>query len=246
MKQSDDRISRVESDSPDRGLAADKVAVRVILTDDRRLYRESMRLLIESMDPAFDVVEASDADELGRLACENLGCDLVLYNFVTADGQGVEFVTTLTRMLDGIPLIVLSDAGESALMRGVMERGARAYLPPTTAGPVLMAILRLVIAGGTYVPPGMVIGSHATSRGTEERAATGLRREAAIARNFPDLTPRQRNVLALLSQGLSNRDIAGILSMCENTVKAHVKQVMRKLKAENRTQAALMADRIVS
>lgn len=220
--------------------------VRIVLADDRRLCRECLRLLIVSMDPAFDVVEAGNVEEVGRLLEEDPDRSVVLYNLVISDGQGIEFVAKLTGLIGDIPLVVMCDEDDPALMRGSLERGAKAFLPSTTAGPVLMAILRLVVAGGTYAPPNLVLGSVFSREGGDARAVTGVRRETAIARNFPDLTPRQRNVLALLSQGLSNREIADILSMCENTVKAHVKQVMRKLNADNRTRAALMADRVVS
>jgi DNA-binding NarL/FixJ family response regulator len=140
----------------------------------------------------------------------------------------------------------MCDVDDSALMRGALERGAKAFLPSSTPGPLLVAILHLVIAGGVYAPPVMVMGLSANADEAAGRAGTNDRREQLIAENFPALTPRQRHVLALLSQGLTNRDIAGSLDMCENTVKAHVKQVMRKLNAENRTQAALMADRLLA
>jgi DNA-binding NarL/FixJ family response regulator len=111
----------------------------------------------------------------------------------------------------------------------------------------MVAVLRLVIAGGSYAPPAMLLDSPARMALPGPRGGRGQAdRETAIAEHFPILTPRQRSVLALLSQGYMNRDIASALGMCENTVKAHVKQVMRKLNADNRTQAALMADRLVA
>ena len=109
-----------------------------------------------------------------------------------------------------------------------------------------MAVLRLVIAGGTYAPAGMVLGMSPDGPAAAADKRERGDREALIAAHFPQLTPRQRTVLALLSQGYMNRDIARSLGMCENTVKAHVKQVMRKLNASNRTRAALMADRLVA
>ncbi|MEN8198117.1 MAG: response regulator transcription factor, partial [Pseudomonadota bacterium] len=118
--------------------------------------------------------------------------------------------------------------------------------PSSMPGPLMVAILHLVIAGGVYAPPAMVMGLSANTDKAAGQGGTNERREQVIAENFPTLTPRQRHVLALLSQGLTNRDIASSLDMCENTVKAHVKQVMRKLSADNRTQAALMADRLIA
>jgi len=220
--------------------------VRIILADDRRLCRECVKLLIESIDPRLEVVESDSVDQIGALLEQDPGHRVVLYNLVLSDKEGIDFVGILGKSLGDIPLIVMCDTDDGEIMREALERGAKAFLPSTTPGPLLVAILHLVIAGGIYAPPAMVmkISSRATS--AADRARADQRRERVIAENFLMLTPRQRHVLALLSQGLSNRDIAGSLDMCENTVKAHVKQVMRKLCAQNRTQAALMADRLVA
>jgi DNA-binding NarL/FixJ family response regulator len=171
---------------------------------------------------------------------------VVLYNLVITDSAGIDFVGTLSGSIGKTPLVVMCDRDDPELMRGCIERGAKAFLPSTTPGPVLVSVLRLIIAGGLYAPPDLLLKYYDTSMRSATGGQASVRREAAIAENFPMLTPRQRDVLALLSQGQSNRDIAEALNMCENTVKAHVKQVMRKLNADNRTQAALMADRLIA
>ena len=219
--------------------------VRIILADDRRLCRESIKQLIETIDPALDVVEAVDVDRIGPLLEQGTGTSVVLYNLVLVDREGLDFVGTLSKSMGDFPLVVMCDADDNAFMRSVLERGAKAFLPSSTPGPLMVAILHLVIAGGGYAPPAMVMGLSAKANKAARRAGPGATREQVIADNFPTLTPRQRHVLALLSQGLTNRDIASSLDMRENTVKAHVKQVMRKLSADNRTQAALMADRLI-
>jgi len=221
--------------------------VRVIVTDDRRLCRECLRLLIETFDPKIEVAEADDPAQISALLQEDPDYSVVLYNLVLPGDEGIEFVRGLRDSIPDMPLIVLCDFDDPEVMRGVMACGAKAFLPSTTPSPVMVAVLRLVVAGGSYAPPAMLLDS------PERMAEPGLRenrartdREAVIAEHFPILTPRQRSVLALLSQGYMNRDIASALGMCENTVKAHVKQVMRKLSVDNRTQAALMADRLVA
>ncbi|MBE9558238.1 MAG: response regulator transcription factor [Proteobacteria bacterium] len=203
-------------------------------------------MLIETIDPRLDVVEAVDADQIGPLLEQGAGRSVVLYNLVMTDKEGVDFVRTLAGSIGDFPLVVICDADDNALMNEVLERGAKAFLPSSMPGPLMVAILHLIIAGGVYAPPAMVMGLSAKAEEAAGRAGPGAKREQVIAENFPTLTPRQRHVLVLLSQGLTNRDIASSLNMCENTVKAHVKQVMRKLSAGNRTQAALMADRLVA
>ncbi len=219
--------------------------VRVIVTDNRRLCRECLRLLIETFDPSLEVAEADEPAVILQMLHEDPGFSVVLYNLVVRGDEGVDFVRGLRDAVPDIPLIVLCDYDDPAVMRSVMESGAKAFLPSTTPSPVMVGVLRLVIAGGTYVPPNMLLEGSPTSSAAADARARGDR-EALIASHFTELTPRQRDVLVLLSQGYMNRDIASTLGMCENTVKAHVKQVMRKLNASNRTQAALMADRLVA
>lgn len=220
--------------------------VRVIVTDNRRLCRECLRLLIETFDPSLEVAEADDPAEIAAMLGVDPGFSVVLYNLVVRGDEGVEFVRRLRDSVPDIPLIVLCDYDDPEVMRSVMASGAKAFLPSTTPSPVMVAVLRLVIAGGTYAPANMVLAAPpdapAKWAGRHERS----NRHAVVDEHFPQLTPRQRDVLVLLSQGQMNRDIARSLGMCENTVKAHVKQIMRKLGAGNRTQAALMADRLVA
>jgi DNA-binding NarL/FixJ family response regulator len=107
--------------------------------------------------------------------------------------------------------------------------GASAFIPKSAPGQVLINALRVIIAGGTYMPTGVL---------------AALRAEAAPAHG--ELTLRQRRVLELLSTGLSNKRIARELEISEITVKAHVSAIFRKLGVANRMQAGLEARRLLS
>jgi DNA-binding NarL/FixJ family response regulator len=219
--------------------------VRIIVTDNRRLCRECLRLLIETFDPTLEVVEANDPKEILVQLGSSDEQSVVLYNLVLPGEEGLDYVAKLHDSIPDIPLIVLCDFDDPELVAGALYRGAKAFLPSTTPSPVMVAVLHLVIAGGVYAPPGMILSSAAPGPMAGE-VATPAAREASIGKLFPNLTPRQGNVLALLSEGRTNKAIADSLGMCENTVKAHVKHIMRKLLVNNRTEAALMADRLVS
>ena len=174
------------------------------------------------------------------------GPSVVLYNLVMADDAGIQFVRTLADSMGDIPLVVMCDDDDSALMRGVLEHGARGVSALVDARTPYGGLLFIWLSRAVSTRHRIWFWGHSSNADeTTGRSGTNERREQVIAENFPTLTPRQRHVLTLLSQGMSNRDIAGSLNMRENTVKAHVKQVMRKLRADNRTQAALMADRLV-
>jgi DNA-binding NarL/FixJ family response regulator len=113
----------------------------------------------------------------------------------------------------------------------ILRSGARGFLPTSLGLKVLMGALERMRAGGTYVP---LLLTEPVTPGTADWAQETPWRE---------LTRRQRDVLALISEGKSNKLIADALTMTESTVKAHVKQIIKRLHVANRTQAALIASR---
>ena len=114
-------------------------------------------------------------------------------------------------------------------MRRLLKAGASGYIPKTSADPVILAAVQLILNGGVYVPP-LVVGTPAPRSG--EEAISGL-------------TPRQRGVLELLGQGKANKEIGAELGLSEATVKQHVSAILKALNASNRVQAVLLAKQAV-
>lgn len=218
---------------------------RIVVVDKRRLCREGLRLLIQSLDSGFDVFEAKNTAGVGEVRGDDDTSIVAVYTLIDRAENGLDGLRQLTEAYPDIQPVVLCDSADRGLAQAVMAAGAKAFLPSTTPSPVLVAVLRLVVAGGLYVPPPVLLDG-ATASAPQARGAVPRKvREAAIRDAFQQLTARQRSVLALLSEGCTNRAVAEVLDMRENTVKAHVKQIMQKLRVDNRTQAALMADRLV-
>jgi len=216
--------------------------IRVIVTDDRRLCRECLRLLLQTFDPSMDIREADSVESVKDLLGEPVFRHVVVYNLVRPDRAGLQALRDLCAAVAESPVMVLCDSADPDMVRRVLEMGAQAYMPSTLPSPIMLAALDLVIAGGTYAPPELLLAPGAPRAAKAEGVAADGSTDAlesTIAAGFPGLTRRQRSVLVLVARGLSNRAISAELNMCENTVKAHVKQIMRKLEAENRTQAAL-------
>jgi DNA-binding NarL/FixJ family response regulator len=126
------------------------------------------------------------------------------------------------------PIVVVSAVGDPKIMQDVIMGGACAFIPKSAPGQVLINALRVILAGGTYMPTGIV----AALRGGD-------------GTSHSELTLRQRRVLELLSTGLSNKRIARALDISEITVKAHVTAIFRKLGVSNRVQAGLEARRVL-
>jgi len=225
---------------------AEDFPARIIVVDERRLCREGLRLLIQSLDSGFEVFEARNETGVGAFKNSDGAPTVAVYTLVDRARNGLDGLRRLTAAHPDIRPVVLCDNADRDFAQTVMEAGAKAFLPSTTPSPVLVAVLRLVVAGGLYVPPPMLLDGATTSVPHARGAVSREVREAAIRDAFQQLTVRQRSVLALLSEGCTNRTVAEALDMRENTVKAHVKQIMQKLHVDNRTQAALMADRLVT
>jgi DNA-binding NarL/FixJ family response regulator len=156
-----------------------------------------------------------------------------------------------------LPLILLCDSEDIVQVSEALRRGVRGYIPTTFNPRVAVEAMRLVHAGGTFFPASALkqlgnghrqAGLAAAEAGDPSTAACGEPREQADngAELLRELTPRQRDVLLLLCEGKPNKIIAHALHMQEGTVKVHVRQIMKKLKATNRTQVAFLANRVVA
>jgi DNA-binding NarL/FixJ family response regulator len=137
----------------------------------------------------------------------------------------------LLAVAPGTPILVAADCDDRKRALAMIGVGASGFLPTNLSLKVLLAALERVRAGASYVP---LLLTEPETGGDAPEAGTAPWRE---------LTRRQCEVLALISEGLSNKLIAAALTMTESTVKAHVKQIIRRLNVANRTQAALLAAR---
>jgi DNA-binding NarL/FixJ family response regulator len=131
-----------------------------------------------------------------------------------------------------LPIVILSDLEDPNVIVGALDQGARGYIPTTLTLEVAVNALRLVKAGGTFVPASSLIAVRRSVAGT-------VNPEQAGERLF---TARQAAVVEALRRGKANKIIAYELNMRESTVKVHVRNIMRKLKARNRTEVAFMTN----
>ncbi len=206
----------------------------VAIIDHSRLRRECLKLALSHHSPQWRIAELATAEDLVQLVESGEGCDLVLIGAATADHVDLSQLETLRTALSGTPVVVVAEDDNPQRARQILNTGARGFLPASLSLKVLMGALDLVLAGGDYVPSSLIESNPARS----ESWSTGGNRPPEP---WSELTRRQRDVLALISQGKSNKLIADALTMSESTVKAHVKQIIKRLHVANRTQAALMA-----
>jgi DNA-binding NarL/FixJ family response regulator len=204
------------------------------LIDPSRLRRECLKLALGQHNASWRVVDMATAQEAVRLAEAGQNFDLLLLGAATSEHVDLEEIETLRGVLTDTPIVVVAESENPHRARMILKAGTRGFLPTSLSLKVLMGALDLVMAGGVYVPSSLIEPTQ--PRVSAEPAVRGTSREP-----WSELTRRQRDVLGLISQGKSNKLIADALSMSESTVKAHVKQIIKRLHVANRTQAALLA-----
>jgi DNA-binding NarL/FixJ family response regulator len=136
----------------------------------------------------------------------------------------------LSELVPRVPVIVLADKSDADLARTAIRHGAKGYIPCTLGFNIAVEAVRFVLAGGTYVPMDCVL---ATGPGVQASPAS---------QPSGGVTARELAVLRALQRGKPNKVIAYELNMCESTVKVHVRNLMKKLKAKNRTDLAMKAN----
>jgi DNA-binding NarL/FixJ family response regulator len=207
------------------------------LADDHALVREGLKHTLSRLADDVEFREAASATEVLDFIEGDEPIDMALLDLVMPGSNGFEL---LTRVCDGnpeLPVVMLSGSVDPVKMRKALDIGAAGYITKSATAEVMLSALRLVLAGGIYVPPDMLKGDGAAPRTPEEAAPTASPPAVSAA----SLTTRQREVLACLGQGKSNKQIGRELDLSENTVKIHVAAILRALGVDNRTQAAVVA-----
>ncbi len=212
--------------------------MKILIADDHELFRDGLRLVLGELGPDLQVIEASSYDQTLEIANREDGLDLVLLDLVMPGMPWNEGLGALKRRLPKVPVVILSASEERRLVLEAVRLGAAGFIPKTSSSKVMLSALRLVMSGGVYLPPALIDETSVMGGRSAEPAHSELSLDAA------PLTPRQREVLALLGQGKSNKEIARILNLSEGTVKLHVTAILKALNVNNRTGAVVAASRL--
>ncbi len=198
--------------------------MRILVVDDHPLFRSGIAGVIADLAAAVETTEASSCEKaLGLLAA---GREFALI-LLDLNLPGMDGMTGLARLRDAAPatpVVVLSATEDSRKIKQAIAAGAKGYVPKSAGRDILLNALRLVLSGGVYLP-------------------INIMESPAPAATAEQLTPRQRDVLQWLVRGKSNKEIADLLGMAENTVRVHVAAIFRYLDVKNRTEAGYAAMR---
>lgn len=204
--------------------------MQVLIADDHSIVRSGLTHLVGELNEEARVDAATSLDQLNQMLSDSGPYDLIIMDLRMPGMSGLDDVEELVRRVAPIPVVVFSMIESPDEMRQVLSRGVRAFIPKSTDDVLVVNILRLVLAGGSYVPP--VLGMPGMTG-----APAAKPQQPSV---FDGMTRRQLEVLDLLAQGLSNQEIGERLGLNLSTVKTHVTGVLKALGVGSRTQAVLL------
>ena len=201
---------------------AKKAAVDVLIVDDHPLIHQTLATAVRAVLPdarVHDAFTLQSALEIGQ----GLPSDsMVLLDLGLPDGSGIEVLRRFRGTFPEMRTAVVSASETSVVVAAALKLGAAGYIPKTSTPHVIVAALRVIVAGGIYIPPQVL----------------------AEIGHAPIFTARQLEVLQLIAQGASNREIARALGIADNTAKQHTHAVFQVLNVTSRSQAIVMAARL--
>jgi two-component system, NarL family, nitrate/nitrite response regulator NarL len=206
-----------------------------LICDDHALVREALAGTVRMGWPEATVDVAGDFPSAWAMAAATR-YDLIVCDLIMPGSGPLAGIDGVIRAASGAPLLVVTGTEDDALLLDLLDRGVAGFAPKTASGAIVEAAMRLILAGGRYLPPRL---AEIASARIDDGSVTAIRDD--VARLAERLTERQMQVLRLMAQGQSNKEIARALDLAPSTVKTHLSQLLTHLGATNRTDASIKA-----
>lgn len=195
--------------------------MKLVICDDHLLIREGFASLFSSFNGVEEIFQCENLDALKQILSTQSDITLALVDLMMDEPTSVDVVSIVRRLSPKTKVAILSMNEEPEVICSFLDHGVQGYLPKSLSHGQLMQAFEEILAGRIYCPPGV-------QALRSKRVATTM-------------TPRQAQVLKLLSEGASNKKIARTLNLSESTVKTHVSAILLALKADNRLMAVQIA-----
>ena len=212
--------------------------MKVLVVDDHPLIRQALTVVLKQLDSEIEVLESSNCEDALQLAESHHDLDLLLLDIHLPGVSGLDGLQAFRERLPRVPVVVLSASENSDDITRAIDSGAMGFIPKSQSSQLMVSALRLVLAGGVYLPPELV------RRSALDHEAVPARQTREVSYRDLGLTERQAQVLALLIQGKPNKLICRELDLAEGTVKIHITAILKALKVTNRTQAVIEVSRL--
>ncbi len=213
--------------------------MKILVADDHKLVRDGLKPFLQELAPDVEVLDAANMDEALAVAAAHSNLGLVLLDLMMPGMDGLKGLEALRAKCPGVPVVIVSGFSSRDHVVAAVQAGAAGFIPKTVSGTAMVNALRLVLSGEKYLP---------SSTFFEEAGSQGMMMPTSPARPaggvpapFDKLSRREAEILALLIEGRTNKEIALCLDLQEITIKVHLRNVYRKIGAANRAQAVRIA-----
>ncbi len=198
--------------------------MKILVAEDHVLFREALSSMLKQIDGKNEIIETATYAETNTELENNKNFDLIVIDMALPDNTWEKGLSLIKDKNKKAKIVVLSATEDSRIIKKAAERGITAYIPKSLNPKIMQGIMKVIFAGGTYIPV-----SALSSAGSPKTAHA--------------LTRRQNEVLNLVAEGKSNKQIAYEIGVSEATVKLHINALLRALGVTNRTQAVITAQK---
>jgi len=208
--------------------------MKILIADDHELYRDALSILVQRLDKAAEIHLSSSYDELLAFASSERDWDLML---VDLNMPGLSYYDGIAQLMDAhpnTPVIVVTSSEDPKDTQLALKAGALGYMSKSMKSNDMLNAIQLMLSSGISIHPTHQLANVSSS-------ASSMNQPTSLDK----LTPRQQEVLKRLCEGESNKRIALNLDLSEHTVKLHVRAILQVLNAKNRTQAVIVAKRLL-
>ncbi|CAD7037315.1 DNA-binding response regulator [Pseudorhizobium endolithicum] len=204
----------------------------IIIADDHPLFRGALKQAVQNLGAKQNILEAGDFEAARRAARDNPEADLMLLDLAMPGVSGFSGLMSLRAEFSGLPIVIVSATDDGATIRRALELGASGFISKSSGLDDIRAGVNAVLEGDIWAPEAHLPVSE-EDPGVNE-----------LIERLRTLTPQQSRVLAMLGEGLLNKQIAYELGVSEATIKAHVSAILLKLNVDSRTQAVIKLSKI--
>ena len=204
----------------------------IIIVDDHPLFRDALKHALEQALPKPQLIELGSMSELTDRLRANIEVDLILLDLSIPGVQGFSGLIHLREQHPTLPVAIVSATDNNETIRRCLDLGALGFIPKTLPIEQVIVAVQAILSGETSIPDKYDPDLIENDPNSEIKARLGT------------LTPQQKRVLKMLSDGMLNKQIAYDLTVSEATIKAHVSAILKKLEVSSRTQAAIAVSKI--
>jgi len=207
--------------------------MKILIMDEQALFRDGLVLRLKQIDDTLSIIQTSNISEMQKILSKELDIDSVILDIDMLGINTAEIISKIKTSHPNTKIIAISSSEDTKNIKKILSFGVKGYIPKKLDSNILNGALKLILDGGTYIPS--VLLDNSLNLNNNQSPCNPLKK---------NLTNRQSQVLDLIAQGKSNKQIAYDMGVSEATVKLHINALLRSLKVNNRTQAVITAQKM--